>query len=200
MKILVAEDNNVVKSLINNLLTQWGYVYDSVSNGKEALDIVSKYTLPFIALLDWMMPELDGLEVCKTIRTIHLTTPFFIILLTARNEKQDIVTGFKAGIDDYIIKPFDKDELMARIKVGERIIDLQQRLHERILKLEEAITHIKTLQGILPVCSSCHRIRNDQESWERIDKYISDHSDAQLSHTVCPECLKKLYPEYYLKT
>jgi DNA-binding response OmpR family regulator len=199
MKILLAEDDILCNTLLIRLLSNWGYQIEHVANGTHALDLLKTDSAPELAILDWMMPELNGLDVCRGVRLLKKNIPTYIILLTARNEQQDILTGFEAGIDDYITKPFDKDELRARIKVGERVIQLQTVLHKQIQSLKDALTHIKTLQGILPVCSSCHRIRNDQESWERIEKYITEHSDAQLSHTVCPECMSTLYPEYYQK-
>ncbi|MBN1982755.1 MAG: response regulator transcription factor [Chitinivibrionales bacterium] len=199
MKILIAEDDILYNALLTRLLTHWQYPIELVTNGKEALAVLSQEKAPQLAILDWMMPEMDGLEVCRSVRQLSKDIPTYIILLTARIQRQDILAGFEAGVDDYITKPFDKDELRARIKVGQRVIQLQTALHKQIIDLKEAFTHIKTLQGILPVCASCHRIRNDQESWERIEKYITEHSDAQLSHTVCPECMRKLYPEYCKK-
>ena len=107
--------------------------------------------------------------------------------------KEDIVAGLEAGANDHITKPFDRDELKARVRVGQRVIELQSALADRVRELEEAMSHIRTLQGILPICMHCHRIRNDQESWERIESYIQEHSEAQFSHGLCPECLEKYY-------
>ena len=109
---------------------------------------------------------------------------------------KDIIAGLEAGADDYIGKPYEKDELRVRVKVGERITALQSALVEQVRSLQEALAHVKTLQGILPICMHCHKIRNDQQSWQRLEKYIAEHSDAKFSHGLCPECMKKHYPDF----
>jgi DNA-binding response OmpR family regulator len=118
-----------------------------------------------------------------------------VILLTARDEKGDIVEGLGAGANDFVIKPFDPGELKARLAVGQRVITLQASLNDRIRELSAALEHVKTLQGIIPICMHCHKIRNDSESWQRIDRYIEEHSSAMFSHGLCPDCLAKHYPE-----
>ena len=101
--------------------------------------------------------------------------------------------GLGAGANDYIVKPFNREELRARVKVGERIIKLQSSLAARVEELQEALSHIKTLQGILPICMYCHKIRDDKEAWGRIESYIEKHSEVRFSHSLCPECLEKHY-------
>ena len=128
------------------------------------------------------------------VRELEARGPTYIIILTARGAKEDIVAGLGAGADDYVTKPFDIDELRARIEVGRRVVGLQAALADRVEELQAALDHVKTLQGILPICMHCHKIRNDHDSWERIEKYIAQHTEAQFSHSLCPECLKKHYP------
>ncbi|RMD84786.1 MAG: response regulator, partial [Lentisphaerae bacterium] len=118
-----------------------------------------------------------------------------IILLTAKNEKQDIIKGLNNGADDYIRKPFDPEELEARIKVGFRYLTLQEQLHGEMKKLREALEHIRTLQGLLPICMHCHKIRDDEGYWEKLEVYIEDHSLAEFSHSICPDCMEKIYGE-----
>jgi DNA-binding response OmpR family regulator len=108
-------------------------------------------------------------------------------------EKEDVVEGLEAGANDYIRKPFDRPELRARVRVGERVLELEAALAERIRALQDALAHVKTLQGLLPICMHCHRIRNDQQTWERLEKYISEHTEAEFTHGLCPECMKKHY-------
>jgi CheY-like chemotaxis protein len=115
--------------------------------------------------------------------------------LTALKRKSEIVQGLESGANDYISKPFDHNELLARIRVGERVINLQTALTEHIDKLQDASEHIKTLQGILPVCMHCHKIKSDNASWEKIDAYIEKNTDAQISHSLCEDCLEKYYPD-----
>jgi hypothetical protein len=99
------------------------------------------------------------------------------------------------GADDYIAKPYDIPELRARVDVGRRMVEVQGQLVDRVRELRAALDHVKTLQGILPICMHCHKIRNDSNSWDRIEKYIEEHSKAEFSHGLCPECLEKHYPK-----
>jgi DNA-binding response OmpR family regulator len=114
-------------------------------------------------------------------------------MLTARGERSDLIEGLEAGADDYVNKPFDPSELQARLGVGQRVVELQQVLAERVAELQHALEHVKTLQGVLPICMMCKKIRDDGESWQRLEQYVTDHSEAQFSHSLCPECLEKHY-------
>ena len=139
-----------------------------------------------------MMPGLEGPEVVRRIREAELerdeSQPIYFILLTAREATPDVVHGFEAGANDYIKKPFQKDELRARVEVGIRMHDLQVALTERVLELEEAVSKVHTLQGLLPICSYCKKIRDDRNYWTDVESYIVEFSDAEFSHGVCPDC------------
>jgi phosphoserine phosphatase RsbU/P len=111
-----------------------------------------------------------------------------VLLITARNSRTDVVAGLDAGADDYLTKPFDLEELRARVHVGLRVLALQERLNERVAELEEAMANIKQLRGLLPICSYCKRVRGDGNYWEQVEQYIAHHSDAQFSHGICPTC------------
>jgi response regulator RpfG family c-di-GMP phosphodiesterase len=139
---------------------------------------------------------MDGLEVLNSVRALEHEQPFYIIMLTSKSKKTDIITGLNAGADDYLAKPFDIGELQARVEVGRRMIDMQKQLAEQFLELHQAMDHIKTLQGILPICSFCKKIRDDEGYWDRVEVYVEKHSDAEFSHGICPECMKIHYPEY----
>lgn len=102
------------------------------------------------------------------------------------------MTGLEAGADDYVTKPFDRAELWARLKVGKRIIDLQQGLSDRVQELLSALSQVKQLQGILPICSHCKKIRNDQNYWQQVEGYISDITELQFSHSICPNCYETI--------
>ncbi len=121
--------------------------------------------------------------------------PTYVIILTGRDTTEDIVEGLDAGADDYITKPFDENELRARLNVAVRMVRTQTSLTDNILELKEALEHVKTLQGIIPICMHCHKIRNDKQAWDKLETYISKHSDAQSSHSICPDCLEEHYPE-----
>jgi phosphoserine phosphatase RsbU/P len=133
------------------------------------------------------------------IRSIRTSQPPYVIMLTARGEKLDVIAGLDAGADDYLSKPFDPGELRARVDVGQRIIEMQERLALQVEELIRANEHIKMLQGILPICSFCKKIRDDQGYWNQVEDYVSRHSEAEFSHSVCPECVKKYYPDFKKK-
>ncbi len=195
MRVLIAEDDASTRQLLATYLNKWGYAAIPTNNGEDALKVLESPEAPHIAILDWMMPGANGIDICRKIRQKEKEKLIHIIILTARESKEDVLKGFDAGADDFITKPFNKDELRARIKVGERIVVLQSALSNRVKELEKAVSHIKTLQGILPICMHCHKIRDDQEIWQRLEKYITDRTDAMLSHSLCPDCMTKYYTD-----
>ena len=141
-----------------------------------------------MALLDWMMPSLDGPEVCRMAREQRPVRSPYIILLTSREARVDVVAGLDAGADDYLVKPFDPEELRARLKAGVRIIDLQKRLTAHVAELELALANVQRLSGLLPICSYCKSIRDDAHYWHRVEEYVTEHSEVQFTHGICPKC------------
>ena len=139
-----------------------------------------------------MMPKLDGVEICRRVREIPTSTPPYLILLTAKTERGDVVAGLDAGANDYLKKPFDRGELRARLQVGAQVLELQKNLAERISELEDALTQVKQLQGLLPICSYCKNIRDEQNFWQRVDSYLMEHADVVFSHGICPDCYKNI--------
>lgn len=191
MRILIAEDEPVSRRLLETILSDWGYDVIAVCDGVEAWMILQSKDAPKLVILDWMMPGMDGIAVCRKARKIITPQPAYIILLTIRGQREDIVEGLQAGADDYITKPFDRGELHARLQVGLRILELQQTLTQRVKKLEEALSQIKQLYGLLPICSYCKKIRDDQNYWQQVEEYIAAHTEARFSHGVCPDCYEK---------
>ncbi len=198
MEILIAEDDITSRLMLKALLENWGYKVVAVEDGLQAWSELQKPDPPLIAVIDWLMPGMNGVELCQRIQGLERTNPIYALILTGRDKKGDIVHGLSAGANDYITKPFNDDELRARIEVAERMIETQASLNEKILELKNALAHIKTLQGILPICMHCHKIRNDQEAWERLESYICEHSEAEFSHSICPACMKEHYPNYQI--
>jgi sigma-B regulation protein RsbU (phosphoserine phosphatase) len=188
MKILIAEDDAVSRQALTKILSHWGFEALEAKNGLEAWEALRAPDSPRLAVLDWMMPGMDGLEVCRLVRSLDREDPVYIIMLTARAAKEDLVAGLRGGADDYITKPFDKEELRARLYVGQRMVELQCRLTERVRELEEAIANIRLLQGLLPICCYCKRIRDDGNYWRSVEAYITAHTEARFSHGICPEC------------
>ncbi len=191
MRILIAEDDIVSRKVLTSFLEKWGYEVIAVENGNDAIEILKGENAPNFAILDWMMPDKDGTEVCQWLREQDKGAFVYVILLTAKTEKDDIVAGLSSGADDYITKPFNQAELKQRVKAGERIITLETKLQSKISELEDALQNIKQLQGILPICAWCKKIRGDDEYWHNVEDYISSHSDTDFTHGICPECLDK---------
>jgi DNA-binding response OmpR family regulator len=192
MRILIAEDDLVSRKMLEATLTRWGYEVIITSDGQAAWEALQKQDAPGIAILDWMMPGLDGVDVCRRVRARESGDPVYILLLTAKGNKADIVSGLEAGADDYIVKPFDREELRARLQAGIRIVTLQEALALRVRELQEALGRVRTLQGLLPICSYCKRVRNDGDYWQQVESYVSDHSDARFSHGICPDCYESV--------
>lgn len=192
MKILVAEDDPVSRCFLESTLVKWGYETVLASNGIDALTQLLSEDAPPIAILDWMMPGIDGVEVCRRVRASESQSPIYLIMLTTRNEREDLIAGFEAGADDYITKPFNRQELQARLNAGARIVELQRSLASRIEQLEAALSQVKQLHGLLPICSYCKKVRDDGNYWQQVECYITDHSELEFSHSICPACYEKI--------
>jgi sigma-B regulation protein RsbU (phosphoserine phosphatase) len=189
--VLVADDEAVSRTVVAAMLRKGGYDVQLASDGEQAWLALQQPDAPLVAVMDWMMPGIDGLEICRRLRRIDTPTPTYVILLTSRDASADIVEGLRAGADDYVTKPPHEEELLARIAVGARVVALQQTLADRLRRLEEALSKVKQLQGLLPMCSYCKRIRDDQNYWQQVESYMSVHSGVQFSHSYCPECFDK---------
>jgi len=196
MRVLIAEDDKVSRRLLHATLGRLGYDVVTTENGAQAWEALRAPDAPRLAILDWMMPELDGVDVCRNVRQRQDGPYVYIILLTARGQKKDVVTGLEAGADDYLVKPFDPQELRSRITVGERILKLEAALEAKVHELKDALSHVKQLQGLLPICMHCKKIRDDRDTWHRVESYIEEHSDAMFTHSLCEECLAKHYPDH----
>ena len=191
MKILIAEDESISQRVLQNLLQKWGYEVAATENGLEACSILSKDGAPRIAILDWEMPGMDGVSVCRKVRERWERSYIYIIMLTGKDRKEDIVTALEAGADDYINKPFNKEELKSRIRAGIRIIRLEMDLSMKIAALQEALNHVKHLQGLLPICAYCKKVRDDKNYWHQVEDYVTTKSEVVFSHSICPECYVK---------
>jgi sigma-B regulation protein RsbU (phosphoserine phosphatase) len=208
--ILIVDDIGKNIQVLGSILLTEGYAISYATNGRQALEMVESEAFDLI-LLDIMMPEMDGFEVCRRIKLMPGKKNTPIIYLTARTQKQDIVEGLNTGAVDYITKPFNSAELKARVAthlqlkeardiIAEKNIQLEahnERLNKLNRELKDALEKIKTLEGIIPICCICKNIRDDDGYWERIEEYMTKHSDAMFSHGICPECMKKHYPDLH---
>ncbi|HYJ46548.1 MAG TPA: diguanylate cyclase [Pyrinomonadaceae bacterium] len=149
MRILIAEDDSISSRILTKMLSKWGHEVIITRDGLEAWQVLRGTDAPPLAILDWMMPEMDGIEVCRKVRGEMTDTPPYLILLTAKSRREDLIEGLEAGADDFITKPFDAQELRVRLQAGARIIELQSSLAERVLELEGAIGELKRAEAQL---------------------------------------------------
>ena len=191
MKLLVAEDTPVSRRVLETTLTKWGYELLVAKDGQEAWDILQTEPDIGVAVLDWMMPGIDGIDVCRMIRARQDAPYVYVIMLTAKSQQQDIVEGLNAGADDYVTKPFNCSELRVRIRAGERIVRLQRGFANKVEELEEALQHVNDLRGLLPICMDCRRVRDDNDYWQQLESYLVSRMGTDLSHSLCPECLER---------
>ncbi len=190
MKILIAEDEYTTRLMVQVSLENWGYSVNSVADGKEAWEILKKPEAPDVAILDWEMPEVDGLELCKRIKDLRRTNPIYVILLTGRDSQKDILQGFDAGADDYMTKPFNDDELRARVRVAEKMVTIQSSLSQSVDELKSALDMVDTLQGSVPVCNRCQKIEGENQNWFTLNECINERFDMRFIPELCPECSK----------
>ena len=193
MKVLLAEDEAVSRRLLEAHLGKWGYETVSAENGVEAWSLLTADPSIRIAVLDWMMPRVDGIELCRRVRAEIQDRPVYLLLCTARKGVDDVVQGLDAGANDYLVKPLRAAELQARLRVGVRTLELEDALHRRIAELGAALAHVKRLQGLLPICMHCKRIRNARDVWQATEQYLEDHADVEFSHGLCDRCFDQRY-------
>ena len=191
MRILIADDDAVLRHSLRVHLERWSYEVVECPDGEAAWQVMRESSPPPMAIIDWNMPGVDGPALCQEVRETPSLSGTYIVLLTSNASKKDVITGLESGADDYIVKPFDWDELQARLRIGNRIVTLQQALGARVSELQQALSNVRALSGLLPICAYCKRIRDDKQYWLQIEHYLSVHSDARFSHGICPDCLKK---------
>ncbi len=176
MKILTTDDDEVARKVLTRTLKVLGHEVVETKDGHEAW---AEYRLHHFNLIvsDWLMPGMDGIELTKLVRSENRQKYTYIIMLTSLEGKGRYLEGMEAGADDFINKPFDKETLAARLRVAERILNLQ--------------AEVKQLEGLLPICAYCKKIKDDGNQWQHMESYISRRTEANFSHGICPECYEK---------
>jgi phosphoserine phosphatase RsbU/P len=212
--LLIVDDLPENIKVLGNSLQNANYRISFATSGQQAIEMALKNDIDLI-LLDIMMPGMDGFEVCRQLKQEDRTDHIPIIFITAKAEKEDIVQGFECGAVDYVTKPFNAAELSARVQThlelkrtkkilrdqAEELAWTNKRLMKKNQKLERALEEIETLKGLLPVCSNCKKIRcadadtSKQSSWISLEAYLHEHTAAEVTHSICPQCIAKLYPE-----
>ena len=173
MKILIAEDDNIARLVLESALKKLGHETVSAADGEEAWSLFCAAPLRVI-VSDWMMPHADGLELCRRVRAQKGDYVYFVLLtnLTANTENQQ--AAVEAGVDDFLSKPVDPQELWMRLRVAERILQFT--------------TQVKQLESFLPICSYCKKIRDDSNYWQKVENYFAAKQGTQFSHSICPDC------------
>jgi len=194
--VLIVDDNPKNIQVLGTILMDAKYRVAVANQGSAALNLLPKVK-PDLILLDIMMPELDGFEVCRRIKAEATTGHIPVIFLTAKTETDDIVKGFELGAADFVTKPFRAKELLARVQTHIALVRLQQSLRNKNRELEEAFASVKTLSGFVPICSHCKKIRTAAGEWELVEVFIHECTGASFSHSICPECTQVHFSDYH---
>jgi DNA-binding response OmpR family regulator len=192
--ILVVDDTHSALKLLTDILAAEGYDVRPADSGELALASAAAKP-PELILLDIRMPGLDGFEVFRRFKARQESRDIPVIFISASTEMDGRVAGLRMGAVDFVTKPFQREELLARVATHLELFRLRNRLVQQAAELREALAHVKTLTGFIPICASCKKIRDDKGYWSQIESYISEHSDAQFSHGLCPECSEKFFPD-----
>ncbi len=197
--ILIIDDNPANLGLLFDYLETKGFKVLVDTDGEYALQTVASVN-PDIILLDILMPESDGFEICRRLKTNPDTSDIPVIFMTALTDSADEIKGLELGAVDYITKPLQVEKVLARVtthltirKLQKELQDKNQKLEERNDQLQEALDKIKTLTGLLPICTNCKKIRDDDGYWNQLEQYITSRSDVLFTHGLCPDCMDKLY-------
>jgi len=193
MKVLIAEDDPITLKMLSRMVSEWGYEVAQANDGAEAWEMAQADPAIQLVITDWMMPRMDGIELCKAVKGRDKVPYTYIIFLTVKKEKSDVAFGLDAGADDFMSKPVDRAELKSRLEAGRRVLNYESILGEKVAQLEKAFSEIKTLSGLLPICASCHKIRDDKGYWNQLEKYLHEHSNAMFTHGLCPDCVGKFF-------
>ena len=187
-RVLLAEDHRPTREALRTLMEQKGFQVTAVSNGSDAIESLVSPDGPSIGIIDWMMPDASGLEVCRAVRAALPTRYVYLIMVTARDREEDVAEALAVGADDFIRKPCGPAELIARVRSGQRTIGLERTLAGRVAELEGLVGSIRQLKRLLPICMYCKKVRDDSDYWQEIEAYIRDQTGTDFSHGICPDC------------
>ena len=196
VKVLIAEDNFLVGEMIQGVAEDAGcVVVGRATDGRQAVEMTTELH-PDVVLMDIRMPDLDGIEAAEIIQ-IRCPTP--VVILTAYDTPEMVKAAGAAGVGAFLAKPPKARELgqaivIAKARFGD-LLSLRRTndaLHRRTKELEEALAKIKTLRGLIPICASCKKIRSDKGYWQQLEDYLTEHSEADFTHGICPECLEQM--------
>jgi CheY-like chemotaxis protein len=199
-RILVAEDHDSARKALGSLLEWRGFAVSTVADGNAALKLLTSDDAPSIALLDWEMPGMTGIDICRAVRGNPAERYLYLIVITAREGDEGIAEAMAAGADDFIRKPFGVPEVIARVRNGQRTLKLERSLAARITELEQALEEGRQLKRLmLPICAYCKKVRDDSDYWQEIESYIHEHTGTDFTHGVCPACMERVQREEFGK-
>jgi DNA-binding response OmpR family regulator len=201
IKILIVEDDPFFQRVLQKRVAGEGYQVAIAGDGREGMKSIVTFE-PDLVISDWMMPEVDGLELCQSVKTgLKEAAPYFI-LLTAKGEVNNKLLALETGADDYLVKPCDPGELMARVRAGLRVVLLNQELRQAVGQLQMINAELvstrdamKRLADRLILCSVCHKVRDGETLWQYLDEYLKSRGRIEFSHGLCPECKATHYPQ-----
>ena len=187
MRILIVDDDPVARRILEDAIAGLGHDVRIAHDGREAWDLLAEEPVrrPHDRLGH---AEMDGLELCRRVRAQDDVPFTYVMLVTQRNEPEDVVAGIMAGANDFLSKPYERTELRARLHAAQRVVDLERSLAERVRELEHALEEVATLRRLLPICMYCKSIRNEQQVWDDIEEYLREHANADCTHSICPPC------------
>ncbi len=195
IEILVVDDDPDILFATARVVRKAGYPVVEASSGGECLQKIRE-SKPDILLLDVLLPDAEGPDICRRIKgDADLKSIYVILISGVRTASDDQADGLDGGADGYIARPISNRELVARVRAMERILTAERERDRLIVRLQDALAKVKTLSGMLPLCSYCKNIRDDEGYWNQIEAYIAKHSDAEFSHSICPDCAEKHFPE-----
>lgn len=193
-KVLVVDDSPDNLALLRQLLEPQGYSVSTAASGEEALERVAAED-PHLILLDMVMPGIDGLETCRRLKGSEETRDIPVVFVSARTDVQAIVEGFEVGGSDYVTRPLCAPELLARVRAHLELKFVRDVERRTMKELREALENVKLLSGIVPICGSCKKIREDASFRKLVQSYLEGPVGARFSYGTCPECLHALYPD-----
>ncbi|MCF7916033.1 MAG: response regulator [Spirochaetaceae bacterium] len=191
--ILIVDDVPENVEILYSVLAQNPYRFAIALNAAEMYKAIEK-EVPDLILLDVMLPDGDGFALAEDILSVHNDYYLPIIFITARAHLEDKVRGFEAGGVDYITKPFEDAEVSIRVKTHVELKLAREQQAALIQQLQQALKEVKQLRGIIPICAHCKKVRNDDGYWMQVEHYVSEHSEAEFSHGLCPVCMNEMYP------
>lgn len=191
MKLMIADDDARMCLLLRQVLRFVEAEVLVAQDGKEAMALWQAER-PQLVVADRVMPGARGTELCRLIRQTPSESYTYVIMLTACETPEEVVEGLEAGADDYVVKPFRPGELTMRVKAGLRVLALEAALGQRITELREALDRVRVLEGLLPICSYCKRIRDDNNQWHSVESYLRSRTDVDFTHGICPSCLARV--------